>query len=360
VVLAPGIPSNTGIVTSRIWVRNALAKDQAVPGSLALKLRLRSTDYDGTFGSTKVSGYAPAMEIPSSGDWAAITLTTNVAAWGAQSTNPWLELLVSTGSTALPCAFHLVLESVNPGSTLMFPSDAGASGAGEQTSINFSPSASGDWTAMLAAMEPWDSWGSISLDASERPLFSLVSQDGTRAAVVSADPAGKALKLRAWANGSYDEGAVSVIPNIYWMQGSPILCGVSYQASTGRLTLRGSVGGNEIAGAQFSFPGLDTVDRMVFGDPTGQVITPLYVFGGKVDSTAWDSASMDTTLRTLDMVPKGGCPADFNRDGFVNGNDYDLFAEAFDAAGPSADINGDGFVNGNDYDLFAEAFDAGC
>ncbi|MBL8761517.1 MAG: VCBS repeat-containing protein, partial [Phycisphaerae bacterium] len=45
-----------------------------------------------------------------------------------------------------------------------------------------------------------------------------------------------------------------------------------------------------------------------------------------------------------------GCPADFNGDGFVNGDDYDAFAEAFDVADPSADFNADGFVNGDDYD----------
>ncbi|MBL8761981.1 MAG: PQQ-binding-like beta-propeller repeat protein, partial [Phycisphaerae bacterium] len=54
------------------------------------------------------------------------------------------------------------------------------------------------------------------------------------------------------------------------------------------------------------------------------------------------------------------CPADFNHDGFVNGDDYDAFAEVFDAADPAADLNHDGFVNGDDYDLFAEHFDAGC
>ncbi|MBL8759731.1 MAG: S8 family serine peptidase, partial [Phycisphaerae bacterium] len=51
------------------------------------------------------------------------------------------------------------------------------------------------------------------------------------------------------------------------------------------------------------------------------------------------------------------CPADINTDGFVNGNDYDAFAEAFDAADPAADFDANGFVNGNDYDAFADAFD---
>lgn len=54
------------------------------------------------------------------------------------------------------------------------------------------------------------------------------------------------------------------------------------------------------------------------------------------------------------------CPADFNHDGFVNGNDYDDFAVLFDEANQAADFNGDGFVNGNDYDEFADHFDVGC
>lgn len=56
----------------------------------------------------------------------------------------------------------------------------------------------------------------------------------------------------------------------------------------------------------------------------------------------------------------GDCPADFNDDGFVNGDDYDAFAEAFDIGDLAADFNSDGFVNGDDYDEFASAFDAGC
>ncbi len=54
------------------------------------------------------------------------------------------------------------------------------------------------------------------------------------------------------------------------------------------------------------------------------------------------------------------CPADFNGDGFVNGDDYDAFASLFDIADPGADLNNDGFVNGDDYDGFASHFDVGC
>ncbi|MFO0833994.1 MAG: hypothetical protein U0638_03415 [Phycisphaerales bacterium] len=54
------------------------------------------------------------------------------------------------------------------------------------------------------------------------------------------------------------------------------------------------------------------------------------------------------------------CEADFNGDGFVNGDDYDAFASAFDIGDGAADVNHDGFVNGDDYDYFASFFDAGC
>ena len=65
------------------------------------------------------------------------------------------------------------------------------------------------------------------------------------------------------------------------------------------------------------------------------------------------------TLR-VEYVPASACAADFNGDGFVNGDDYDQFASAFEAGSLQADLNADGFVNGDDYDLFASAFEAGC
>jgi len=52
--------------------------------------------------------------------------------------------------------------------------------------------------------------------------------------------------------------------------------------------------------------------------------------------------------------------ADMNNDGFVNGDDYDVFADLFESGDLGADVNNDGFVNGDDFDVFAEAFDAGC
>jgi len=66
------------------------------------------------------------------------------------------------------------------------------------------------------------------------------------------------------------------------------------------------------------------------------------------------------SLVNVDCLNGQTCPADFNEDGFVNGDDYDLFANAFEAGDPTADFNGDGFVNGDDFDTFASHFEAGC
>ncbi len=56
----------------------------------------------------------------------------------------------------------------------------------------------------------------------------------------------------------------------------------------------------------------------------------------------------------------GGCPADFDGNGFVNGDDYDLYVAAFFEGDISADFDGNGFVNGDDFDAYADHFEAGC
>ncbi|MCC6969697.1 MAG: matrixin family metalloprotease [Phycisphaerales bacterium] len=77
---------------------------------------------------------------------------------------------------------------------------------------------------------------------------------------------------------------------------------------------------------------------------------------GSYDCVVTNGCGSDTSATANVVV----CAADFNCDGFVNGDDYDAFAELFESGDLGADINGDGFVNGDDYDAFAEAFDAGC
>ncbi len=54
------------------------------------------------------------------------------------------------------------------------------------------------------------------------------------------------------------------------------------------------------------------------------------------------------------------CPSDYNRDGFVTGEDFDEFIAAFEFGLPEADFNGDTFVTGEDFDGFVDAFVGGC
>lgn len=54
------------------------------------------------------------------------------------------------------------------------------------------------------------------------------------------------------------------------------------------------------------------------------------------------------------------CDADWNRDGFVSGEDFDEFVAEFVAGGRPADFDGDCFVSGTDFDDFVAAFTAGC
>ncbi len=66
---------------------------------------------------------------------------------------------------------------------------------------------------------------------------------------------------------------------------------------------------------------------------------------------------MGWKLNIVDSLP---CPADFNADGFVNGDDFDGFINAYVSGDPKADANKDGFVNGDDFDAFVPAFEIGC
>ena len=95
------------------------------------------------------------------------------------------------------------------------------------------------------------------------------------------------------------------------------------------------------------YSGSVAYDVEVGPDLTITVVGVAYNTGsGRYEAMVWRSFST--------------CPADINADGFVNGDDYDAFAEAFDGADSAADFNDDGFVNGDDYDAFAEHFELGC
>ncbi len=54
------------------------------------------------------------------------------------------------------------------------------------------------------------------------------------------------------------------------------------------------------------------------------------------------------------------CFADYDGNGFVNGDDFDAFTFDFIFGNPGADVDGNLFVNGDDFDLFVVAFEGGC
>lgn len=54
------------------------------------------------------------------------------------------------------------------------------------------------------------------------------------------------------------------------------------------------------------------------------------------------------------------CGADFDRDGFTTGDDFDAYVAAFELGDISSDFDGDGFVTGDDFDAYVVAFELGC
>ena len=98
---------------------------------------------------------------------------------------------------------------------------------------------------------------------------------------------------------------------------------------------------------------LSPLDAAFFDEAAGGLSARLVVnFNSSFQGTQIDYAEVTVVYQA--------CLADLDANGFVNGDDYDLFASAFDTADPIADLDANGFVNGDDYDLFASAFETGC
>jgi len=66
------------------------------------------------------------------------------------------------------------------------------------------------------------------------------------------------------------------------------------------------------------------------------------------------------TLQAMLALAERLCPADFDRNRFVNGDDFDVFVGWFIAADHKSDYDRNGFVNADDFDAFTEAFVRGC
>jgi hypothetical protein len=71
----------------------------------------------------------------------------------------------------------------------------------------------------------------------------------------------------------------------------------------------------------------------------------------------WDDFPPDGTVDSCQYI--GNCHADIDHNGFVNGDDQDLFQVFLEAGDYRADFDDNSFVNGDDFDAFAIAFNAG-
>jgi len=71
-------------------------------------------------------------------------------------------------------------------------------------------------------------------------------------------------------------------------------------------------------------------------------------------------AALDSDNNEILNTCEARCPSDFNGDGFVTGDDFDLYVVAFEAGSIGADIDRDGFVTGDDFDAYVLAFETGC
>ena len=97
-----------------------------------------------------------------------------------------------------------------------------------------------------------------------------------------------------------------------------------------------------------------------YANPDGGAL----VIASQVPPTLDNNANIDAleyievSLCALDHA--ACCPADFNSDGFVSGDDFDAFVVAFELGDAAADFDDNSFVNGDDFDGFTWAFEAGC
>ncbi len=60
------------------------------------------------------------------------------------------------------------------------------------------------------------------------------------------------------------------------------------------------------------------------------------------------------------LITNFACPADFDKSGFVDVDDYIAFIHAFEQGDPTADLNGSGQVDLEDFSAFVQEFETGC
>lgn len=94
----------------------------------------------------------------------------------------------------------------------------------------------------------------------------------------------------------------------------------------------------------------------MLGMPVVAGTTYYFMVAAKSEMTPVSDSILDFYLQYAADV----CPADYNGDGAVDGDDVISFFAAWDAADPGADVTGDGSVDGDDVISFFSAWDSGC
>lgn len=149
--------------------------------------------------------------------------------------------------------------------------------------------------------------------------------------------------------GVHEYPITSQLPPYIWAQPQSVVaglhCGATVSVSASSAT---SIGYQWYRNDQL-IPGA-TQSSYVIGDLTDQTAG---VYQCVVSNTTCGGVLSEKALVRL-------CLADIDCNGFINGDDYDVFADFFESGSTDGDLNEDGFLNGDDFDLFASAFEAGC
>lgn len=96
--------------------------------------------------------------------------------------------------------------------------------------------------------------------------------------------------------------------------------------------------------------------RWGFGEPNNATNEDAVLISRYLGS--WNDGNINSVFHSV--VEAACCPADFNNDGGVNGDDVQSFFLAFEAGEALADFNGDGGIDGQDIEAFFIRFEAGC
>ncbi len=94
----------------------------------------------------------------------------------------------------------------------------------------------------------------------------------------------------------------------------------------------------------------------------GSYVHTLYLYAvGPGDSGTYDCVAIGNCgSATSDAATLSVCIADYDCNGFVNGDDFDAFVLDFYWGNQAADIDHNTFVNGDDFDTFVDHFYWGC